>query len=71
MIRFRGQIRGPQLCNTVKMHSLKSTTQLLRQFPFYIRAHVPSDQEPLIRLNLLRRHYWVLFIQEEEPRVAV
>ena len=71
MIRFRGQIRGPQLRNTIKARRLKSTTQLLRQFAFHVCTNVPSDWEPLIRLDLQCWHHWVLFMQEEEQRVAM
>ena len=71
MIRFRGQIRDPQLRNTIKARRLKNTTQLLRQFAFHVCTNVPSDREPLISLELRRWHQQVLFIQEEERRVAM
>ena len=71
VIGFGGQIGGLQPRSTLQANSLKSTTELFSQLTLYIGAHVPSDREPLVRLDLQRGHNWILFIQEEERRVTV
>ena len=71
VVRFQSQICSLQLRETVKTHSLKSTTQLFSQFAFYIGTNIPSDWESLIRLDLLCRHRWILLIQGEERRVTM
>ena len=66
VVCFRSQIRGLELRDTIKTHSLKSTAQLFSQFTLYVGVDVPRNWKSLIGLNLLRWHHRILFIQEKE-----
>ena len=48
------------------MHRFKSTAQLFRKFALYVGINIPGNWKTFIRLDLLRWHHRVLFIQEDE-----